>query len=90
MELDDLIARLGQRYAGGPSRTARVRHRTSALDAYLAELQQYTLQRLDADSPTEFTLQRLTDLINGKAERPFCLTAVRKALVAHGLYDLWR
>lgn len=90
MEIADLIERLRQRYTDAPTRIKRERHRTSALDAHLAELQQYTLQRLNAVTPAEFTLQRLTDLINSRSKRRFCLNAVRKALLAHGLYDLWR
>lgn len=90
MKHHDLVSRLRLRYDGGPSRNQRLRHRTSSLDAYLGDMRQFTLRRLNSTSPSEFTLQRLTDLINGRATRPFCLTAVRKALVTHGLYDLWR
>lgn len=90
MDFDDLIVRLGERYADGQARIERVRHRSSALDVYLVEMRQYTLRRLNAEMPSEFTLSRLTSMINSKSARPFCLTAVRKALISHGLYKLWR
>jgi hypothetical protein len=90
MDFDDLIVRLGERYADDQAGIERVRHRSSALDVYIGEMQQYTLRRLNAEIPGEFTLSRLTSVINRKSARPFCLTAVRKALIAHGLYQLWR
>jgi hypothetical protein len=89
MDIDDLVAQLQHRYADNPQRTRRMRKRTSALDAYLAEMQQFTLQKLHSGNPTEHTLIKLTEMINRKAGRTFCLTAVRKALIAHRLYDLW-
>jgi hypothetical protein len=89
MDFDDLVEQLRRRYAEAPGRPQRIRERSSALDAYLSEMQQFTLQRLHSDRPATFTLQKLTEAINGKTQRSFCLTAVRKALIAHRLYELW-
>jgi hypothetical protein len=89
MDIDELIAQLRRRYAADPQRTRRVRERVSALDAHLDDMQRFTLQRLHSGHPSEYTLKKLTETINSKAGRFFCLTAVRKALIAHGLYDLW-
>jgi hypothetical protein len=89
MDFDDLVEQLRRRYAETPSRPRRTRNRTSALDVYLTEMQQFTLQRLHSDRPATYTLQKLTEAINSKAQRFFCLTAVRKALIAHRLYELW-
>jgi hypothetical protein len=89
MDANDLVAQLRRRYAGAPARRRRIRERSSALDAYLIEMQQFTLQRLHSDRPATYTLQKLTEAINSKAQHPFCLTAVRKALIAHRLYALW-
>ncbi|WP_233874459.1 hypothetical protein [Paraburkholderia adhaesiva] len=89
MALDDLVARLRRRYADVPARPRRTRERSSALDTYVEEMQQFTLQRLNSDRPAGFTLKQLAEIINSKSEHSFCQTAVRKALIAHGLYKLW-
>ncbi|RQH05001.1 hypothetical protein [Paraburkholderia dinghuensis] len=89
MDLDDLLTHLRRRYADAPTRPRRTRERSSALDAYLADMQVFTLQRLNSDRPAGFTLKHITAVINSKSEHSFSQTAVRKALIAHGLYELW-
>lgn len=91
MELESLITSLARRYGHSPDDTTRVRRRSSQLDEVLPLLQRYTLARLTSATPHEYTLSRLTAEINQRLEgRQFSLGAVRKALIAHRLYSLWK
>ncbi|WP_133062162.1 hypothetical protein [Paraburkholderia hospita] len=89
MTLDHVIARLAVRYGALPEPPVRQRKRRSSLDPYLAEMRTFTMRRLYARDPREFTLARLTRELREKTGRKFCEDTLRNYLVRHNLYQLW-
>ncbi|MGF6758934.1 hypothetical protein P3T16_006362 [Paraburkholderia sp. GAS42] len=90
MSLDDLIARLSERYDECPPTKVRQRRRKAPLDEFLPQMRSFTMRRVYAPDPREFSLSKLSDAIERDSSRRFCATAIRKALIEHKLYQLWR
>jgi hypothetical protein len=89
VSLDDVIAQLDLRYGALPAPRVRQRKRRSSLDPYLGEIRAFTLRRLYARNPREFTLARLTREIREKSGLSFCEDTVRNYLCRHNLFQLW-
>lgn len=89
MSIDVLIIRLRRRYAMLPVPKVPKRKRRSALDAYLPEIRNFTLRRLYAADPKQFSLTKLADEITQRSGRSFHKDAIRKTLIRHNLYQLW-
>lgn len=89
MSIDDLMARLAERYSEFPVPRVPKRKRRSALDAYLPEMRNFTMRRLYASDKRHYTPRKLADEIAQVSGRRFCVDAIRKALTRHNLYQLW-
>jgi hypothetical protein len=89
MSLDDLITRLRERYRECPPTKVRQRRKKAPLDESLQLMRSFTMRRVLAPNPREYSLRKLATAIERVSGRRFCTTAIRKALIEHELYQLW-
>jgi len=90
MTFEVVVEQLARRYAVFPVSPAPLRRKSSSLDEHLDYMRRFTLRRVYAESPREYSLRRLASEIEINSGRRYSADAVKDALVRHKLYQLWR
>jgi hypothetical protein len=90
--LEVVVKQLAKRYAARPVSPVATRRKGSALDAYLIYMRRFTLRRVYAKNPRQYSLRRLAREINIelKSDRRYSADAVKDSLIRHKLYQLWK